>query len=220
MHFAPLAISHDRIAAMTEITLRGQLVSGQGMARHYTREAWARKAFMTAAGIDPFPGTLNLSLPEGTERRRQSGRPTRRTRQQGTNGRRRTRDLGPEEEFRRCRDGPASAGARCLPAFPDAPNAVEFAKNEPDRQILTLFFAQLALGRAIFAPPDVPRDRVEALSDAFAATMRDPAFQDEAKKVQIETRWFGPERMAEVVKAMAATPEPVKVRARGLLSSN
>ena len=70
MHFAPLAISHDRTAAMTEITLRGQLVSGQGVARHYTREAWARKAFMTAAGIDPFPGTLNLSLPEGTERRR------------------------------------------------------------------------------------------------------------------------------------------------------
>jgi tripartite-type tricarboxylate transporter receptor subunit TctC len=106
------------------------------------------------------------------------------------------------------------------PAFPDAPNAVEFAKNDADRQILTLFFAQLALGRAIFAPPDVPQDRAKALSDAFAATMKDPEFQAEAQKVHVETRWFGPRRMAAVVKAMTATPEPVKARARGLLSGN
>jgi CTP-dependent riboflavin kinase len=55
---------------MMEIELRGRLVSGQGVARHYTRESWAREAFMTAAGIDPFPGTLNLSVPGGVERRR------------------------------------------------------------------------------------------------------------------------------------------------------
>lgn len=106
------------------------------------------------------------------------------------------------------------------PAFPEVPNAVEFAKTDADRQILTLFFAQLALGRAIFAPPEVPADRAKALSDAFAATMKDEAFQAEAKKLHVETRWFGPERMAEAVTAMSAAPEPVKVRARGLLAVN
>jgi tripartite-type tricarboxylate transporter receptor subunit TctC len=106
------------------------------------------------------------------------------------------------------------------PAFPDAPNAVEFAKTEEDRQILTLFFAQLALGRAIFAPPETPADRAKALSDAFAATMKDPQFQGDAERLQTETRWFGPERMAEVVKAMTATPESVKARARELLAAN
>ncbi|MGE5538826.1 MAG: Bug family tripartite tricarboxylate transporter substrate binding protein [Gemmatimonas sp.] len=106
------------------------------------------------------------------------------------------------------------------PAFPDAPNAVEFAKTDADRQILTLFFAQLALGRAIFAPPETPPDRAKALSDAFAATMNDPAFQADAERLNTETRWFGPERMAEVVKAMTATPEAVKARARELLAAN
>lgn len=106
------------------------------------------------------------------------------------------------------------------PAFADAPNAVEFAKNDADRQILMLFFAQLALGRAVFAPPELPADRAKALSDAFAATMQDPAFKAEAEKVSVETRWFGPDRMAEVIKAMTATPEAVKARARELLASN
>jgi riboflavin kinase len=55
---------------MTTIALQGKLVTGQGVARHYTREAWARDAFMTAAGIDPFPGTLNLCVPDSYERQR------------------------------------------------------------------------------------------------------------------------------------------------------
>jgi riboflavin kinase len=50
------------------IRLVGKVVSGKGEARRYTREPWALDAFMTAAGIDPFPGTLNLAVPEGAER--------------------------------------------------------------------------------------------------------------------------------------------------------
>jgi CTP-dependent riboflavin kinase len=54
---------------MVAITLQGRVVTGQGVARHYTREAWARAAFMEVAGIDPFPGTLNLSVADCDERR-------------------------------------------------------------------------------------------------------------------------------------------------------
>lgn len=50
------------------IRLTGKIVSGKGEARRYTREPWALDAFMKAAGIDPFPGTLNLAVPEGAER--------------------------------------------------------------------------------------------------------------------------------------------------------
>jgi CTP-dependent riboflavin kinase len=55
---------------MTVIALQGRVVTGQGVAQHYTREAWAREAFIKAAGIDPFPGTLNLSVADCDERRR------------------------------------------------------------------------------------------------------------------------------------------------------
>ena len=53
---------------MTSIELTGRLASGEGVARHYTREAWARAAFMKTVGIDPFPGTLNVLIPEGPDR--------------------------------------------------------------------------------------------------------------------------------------------------------
>ena len=55
---------------MTSIELIGRLASGEGVARHYTREPWARNAFMAAAGIDPFPGTLNVLIPDGPDRQR------------------------------------------------------------------------------------------------------------------------------------------------------
>ena len=100
------------------------------------------------------------------------------------------------------------------PAFADVPNAVEFAKSDEDRQMLQLFFGQLALGRALFAPPEVPADRARALSDAFAATMKDAEFQAEAQKLSLETRWFGPDRMKQVTDQMAATPEAIREKAR------
>lgn len=50
------------------IRLVGTVVSGKGEARRYTREPWALDAFMKAAGIDPFPGTLNLAVYDGVER--------------------------------------------------------------------------------------------------------------------------------------------------------
>jgi riboflavin kinase len=53
---------------MASLELSGRLASGEGVARHYTREAWARDAFMKAAGIDPFPGTLNVLIPDGPDR--------------------------------------------------------------------------------------------------------------------------------------------------------
>lgn len=100
------------------------------------------------------------------------------------------------------------------PAFADVPNAVEFAKSDEDRQMLNLFFGQLALGRALFAPPEVPTDRARALSDAFAATMKDAEFQAEATKLNLETRWFGPDRMRTVTEQMAATPPAIRDKAR------
>lgn len=100
------------------------------------------------------------------------------------------------------------------PAFPDAPNAIEFAKSDEDKQMLNLFFGQLALGRALFGPPEIPADRARALSEAFAATMQDAEFQAEAKKLSLETRWFGPDRMREIVRQMAATPAAIRTKAR------
>lgn len=106
------------------------------------------------------------------------------------------------------------------PAFADVPNAIEFAKSDEDRQMLLLFFGQLALGRALFAPPELPADRALALSEAFAATMKDGDFQAEATKLSLETRWFGPDRMKQVTAQMAATPPAIREKARQFSAVN
>ncbi len=46
------------------MNFRGQVRSGQGRGASFTRLPWARQQFLTGLGIDPFPGTLNLEVPD------------------------------------------------------------------------------------------------------------------------------------------------------------
>lgn len=103
------------------------------------------------------------------------------------------------------------------PTYQDVPNALELAPDESGRQALELLFAQLALGRPVLAPPDVPKDRADLLSKAFEQTMKDPQFIAEAEKTKIESRWFGASRMKEVMLKMEQAPPSVKARVRAIL---
>jgi catechol 2,3-dioxygenase-like lactoylglutathione lyase family enzyme len=44
--------------------IRGRIARGSGKGTHFTGLDWARKQFVERLGIDPFPGTLNLSVEE------------------------------------------------------------------------------------------------------------------------------------------------------------
>ena len=74
------------------------------------------------------------------------------------------------------------------PDLPDVPLMSELAKSDEQRQILTLISSTVALGRPYLTTPDVPADRVAALRQAFMATMADPAFLVEAKKLNFDLR--------------------------------
>ena len=103
------------------------------------------------------------------------------------------------------------------PKYKDIPNALELAPDETGRQSLELLFAQLALGRPVLAPPDVPKDRTALLAKAFQDTMRDPQFLAEAEKTNVETRWFDGERMRDVMMKMESAPAPIKARVKAIL---
>src|SRR5262245_44238598 len=64
----------------------------------------------------------------------------------------------------------------------DVPMVLTAAHSDEERQALELFFARAAMGRPFVAPPEVPADRLAALREAFAATLRDPAFLEDAKR--------------------------------------
>jgi hypothetical protein len=95
--------------------------------------------------------------------------------------------------------------------FPDVPTGRELA---PDREALALIeFAELPFFMALpfAAPPDIPRDRANALQTAFKAMCADAAFLEEARRLGIVSPITG-EHILGLLARSAATPGDVIMR--------
>jgi tripartite-type tricarboxylate transporter receptor subunit TctC len=103
-------------------------------------------------------------------------------------------------------------GLNKSPDLQDVPLLMDLASNPEDKAVLRLLSAPSAIGRPIFTTPDVPADRVKALRDAFDATVKDPAFIDEAKKAQMEVDPVSGEELQKVVTEIVTAPENVRKR--------
>ena len=64
----------------------------------------------------------------------------------------------------------------------DVPLILDFARDDLELQALKLIVSGVTIGRPLFVAPEVPAERVEALRDAFDATMKDPEFLADAAK--------------------------------------
>jgi tripartite-type tricarboxylate transporter receptor subunit TctC len=93
-----------------------------------------------------------------------------------------------------------------FPEFPDAPTARELAKNADDRNLIEILEIPYALSRPYAAPPGVPADRAKALQDAFIATHKDPAYLEEAAKINIDVSPIGGQEILKLIERMANTP--------------
>ncbi len=103
------------------------------------------------------------------------------------------------------------------PDLPDVPLIQEIARTPEQKEILDLLLAPQEIGRPFFAPPDVPADRVEALREAFAKTLKDPDFLADADKAGVEVQYSsGPDVEAVLRRSYAASPQAV-ARAAELL---
>ena len=71
------------------------------------------------------------------------------------------------------------------PNYQHVPLIMDFAKSDQDRAVMELMFIGQELGRPFFASPGIPADRAKALQDAFAKTMNDAEFQQEAKDYEL-----------------------------------
>jgi tripartite-type tricarboxylate transporter receptor subunit TctC len=101
------------------------------------------------------------------------------------------------------------------PAMPDVPLAVEKAPTEEGKAILRLYSTPEEVGRPFVAPPNVPKDRVNALRRAFDATMKDKGFLADAEKTHLEIDAVTGEDMQKLLEDAYASPPAVieKVRA-------
>ncbi len=71
-------------------------------------------------------------------------------------------------------------------AMPSVPMALDYIKDDKSRRVMELLLIRQEWGRPIGAPPAVPADRIQALRTAFDATLKDPKFLSEAKRVKLE----------------------------------
>jgi tripartite-type tricarboxylate transporter receptor subunit TctC len=105
------------------------------------------------------------------------------------------------------------------PDLPDVPLIVDLAKTDEQRQILKLIFARQVMGRPYLAPPNVPKDRVQALRTAFMDTMKDPEFLAAAEKAKLEITPVTGEAIEKLVQEVYQTPPEIARKAGALLGA-
>ena len=103
------------------------------------------------------------------------------------------------------------------PRLQGIPIGTDLARSEKDREVLKLFFARVAMGRPIVAPPGVDADRVAALRKAFDQTMQDPDFLAEAKATNLRIDPITGQELAEVVAKTYQSPKDVVAKASEIL---
>ena len=97
------------------------------------------------------------------------------------------------------------------PELPDIPTAVDLARNEEEKQVLSAIMVAAEVGSAFFTTPGVPPERLAALRRAFDATMKDPEFLADALKTKLTV---GPMSGEELQKLITTRQQPLARDAR------
>jgi tripartite-type tricarboxylate transporter receptor subunit TctC len=93
----------------------------------------------------------------------------------------------------------------------------DLATNDEQRQIFKLIFARQVMGRPYMAPPGVPKERADALRQAFMATMKDADFLAEAEKAKFEINPVSGEKVETLVREIYAFPPAIAAKAGAMV---
>jgi hypothetical protein len=90
--------------------------------------------------------------------------------------------------------------AKKLPDLPNVPMALDLAKTDEARLLLKAgAIDPAAIVRVYVTTPRIPKDRLEILRKAFAATLTDPEFVAEAKKANLDINPLSGEEVKKTV---------------------
>ncbi len=98
----------------------------------------------------------------------------------------------------------------------DAPSIYEFTTDEKQRQVLALFSIGVVLGRPMYAPPEVPLQRVAALRRAYGTALNDPELRAEAKKQGLVVTLTSGEEIERIIANLMKTPPEIRELAGSL----
>jgi tripartite-type tricarboxylate transporter receptor subunit TctC len=94
------------------------------------------------------------------------------------------------------------------------PYVGDFAKTDEQKDVLALLTAASDLGRPFLMSGEVPADRVAIIRKAFEATLRDPAFLAEMKRLQLVVHPISGEEAEQIFNTIVNMPPPIIERAK------
>lgn len=112
----------------------------------------------------------------------------------------------------------AQYGERKHSDLPDVP-LFPAAKTAADRQMFDLMNARQEYGRPFVTPPNVPAERVAALTAAFEAVLKDKIFLAEAEKLDVEIDPVSGKDLQALTERLYKTPPEAIARMRQLLGT-
>jgi tripartite-type tricarboxylate transporter receptor subunit TctC len=108
-------------------------------------------------------------------------------------------------------------GSKRSSDMPAVPTAAEYAATDEDRELFGFYGIKYQMSYPLVAPGDTPRERVEALRDAFNATMLDPLYQDEARRIGISLTPMSGLAMQDVLRKVQDIPDERLIRIRDII---
>ena len=101
---------------------------------------------------------------------------------------------------------------RPIPERPDVRSVYDLAETTEQTNVLRLFLGSDEMGHPIAMPPDVPRDRVDAVRGALMAMVKDPEFLADAAKRKLDLLPGRHDELAKTVaEAFAASPAEIEI---------
>ena len=97
--------------------------------------------------------------------------------------------------------------------FGGAPLIYDLARTDEERAIFKFIFGQTEATRPFTAASGVPANRLAALRAGFMATMKDPAFLQEAKQMALIIDPTDAEETSAIFRAVLSTPKDIVERA-------
>lgn len=102
------------------------------------------------------------------------------------------------------------------PDHPDAPYTVNLTTNPADRALIELAQAPLKIGYIYMMGPGVPKDRLDAIRDAFMRTFKDPDFIADCDKQILNIDPVSADRVKSLIEETYKTAPEVVARMRDL----
>lgn len=100
-----------------------------------------------------------------------------------------------------------------LPDMSNVPTLIESAENDEQRQMFTFLTNFGITGFTFVAPPGVPEDRLAAMADAYAKTLKDPAFIKDAEARRYTIDPLSRQQVTKAVNDILSTPKAIKEKA-------